>query len=50
MIQMKISRPNNKGFIAYFKTVEDVKNFEGFIEELIANVKSKTIAETAKKA
>jgi hypothetical protein len=50
MIQMKINRPDGKSFIAYFKTVEDVKNFEGFIAELIANVKTKTIEEMGKKA
>lgn len=40
---MKITRPNDQGFTAYFETMQDLKNFTKFVETLIENVKAKTL-------
>jgi hypothetical protein len=45
MIQLIVSRKNKPSFKIYFKTVEDCKNFTDFEQELIANVKKKTLEE-----
>jgi len=45
MIEFKLTRKDKPPLFAYFKTTEDLKQFTAFIEELIENVKKKTIEE-----
>lgn len=39
MIELDLKRPDGKGFKAYFKTVQDVKNFEDLIKTITENAK-----------
>ena len=41
MFRMRIRRYNKPTVILYFMTIEDVKVFNEFIKDLIANVKAK---------
>jgi len=48
MIEFKLTRREKPPLIFYFKSVEDVKMFNDWLEELIKNVKAKTIEEMKK--
>jgi len=48
MIEFKLTRKDKPPIFAYFKTIEDLKQFTIFLEELIENVKKKTIGEMKK--
>lgn len=37
MIEMTITRPDDKGFTAYFKTKKDLENFSDSIETIVCN-------------
>jgi len=40
MIEMKLTRQDKaKSFTVYFKTTEDLRQFEAFVKELVARVK-----------
>lgn len=45
LIKMEMKRPVGTNVVAYFKSVQEVKTFTDFLEELIGNVKKKALEE-----